>query len=199
VLVERRVVGEMAIFANHHKLRRLYSLPRPLFRFIQTSLTYRLSDLCRLQRAAPSVPLNGQSPLPCHYRHQTMLLTTIVLLTLTSTLSLSPSLLIFGQGYTASQFTSQQRLFHQITSTTRTGTPPSISYEYDSPPSETLLQALSTASHVLITAPPPALLAPYPLPALLTPSSCPNLTSISFISTVSSSASEDRGSVGIID
>jgi len=60
VLVEGRVVGEMAIFANHHKQDGRYSPPLPLIRF-QTSPTYRLSDPSRLQRAAPSVPLNGQS------------------------------------------------------------------------------------------------------------------------------------------
>ena len=35
VLVERRVVGEMAIFTNHHKQDGRYSLPHPLIRFIQ--------------------------------------------------------------------------------------------------------------------------------------------------------------------
>ena len=59
VLVERRVVGEMAIFANHHHCDGRYSIPHPLIRFIQTSPTYQLSDPSRLQRAAPSVPLNG--------------------------------------------------------------------------------------------------------------------------------------------
>ena len=39
------------------------SLPHPLTRFIQTSSTYRLSYPSHLQRAAPSVPLNGQSHL----------------------------------------------------------------------------------------------------------------------------------------
>jgi len=38
-----------------------YLLPRPLIRFSQTSLTYRLSDPSRLQRAAPFSPVNGQS------------------------------------------------------------------------------------------------------------------------------------------
>jgi len=33
VLVERRVVGEMAIFANHHKQNGRNSLPHPLVRF----------------------------------------------------------------------------------------------------------------------------------------------------------------------
>jgi len=42
-----------------------YSLPHPLIRFFQISPTYRLSDPSRLRRAAPSVPLNGQSnPTP---------------------------------------------------------------------------------------------------------------------------------------
>jgi len=58
VLVERCVVGEMAISANHHHC---YPLPHPLIRFHQTSPTHRLSDPSRLQRVAPSVPLNGQS------------------------------------------------------------------------------------------------------------------------------------------
>jgi len=34
VLVERRVVGEMAIFVNHHHSDGRYSLPHPLIRFI---------------------------------------------------------------------------------------------------------------------------------------------------------------------
>ena len=38
-----------------------YSLPYPLIRFSQAYPTYRLSDPSRLQRTAPSVPLNGQS------------------------------------------------------------------------------------------------------------------------------------------
>ena len=71
VLVERRGVGEMAIFANHHLCDGRYSLPHPLISFIQTSPTYQFPDPSRLQRAAPSAPLNGQSHLPCHYRHQT--------------------------------------------------------------------------------------------------------------------------------
>ena len=58
-LVERRFVSDMAIFANHCDDR--YSLPHPLIRFIQTSPTNRLSDPSRLQRTAPSVPLNVQS------------------------------------------------------------------------------------------------------------------------------------------
>jgi len=59
VLVERRVVGEMAIFANHHKQDGRYSLPHPLIRFIRAYPTYWLSGPTRLQRTAPSVPLNG--------------------------------------------------------------------------------------------------------------------------------------------
>jgi len=38
-----------------------YSLPHPLIRCIQTSQVYQLFDPSRLQRAAPSAPLNGQS------------------------------------------------------------------------------------------------------------------------------------------
>ena len=38
-----------------------YSLPHPLIRFFQTSPTYWFSEPNRIQRAAPSVPLNGQS------------------------------------------------------------------------------------------------------------------------------------------
>ena len=39
VLVERSGVGEMAIFANHHKQDGRYSLPHPLIRFFHTSPT----------------------------------------------------------------------------------------------------------------------------------------------------------------
>jgi len=70
VLVERHVVGEMAIFANHQHCDDRYSLPHPLIRFSQTSPTYRLSDPSRIQRIAPSVPLNSQSTPFC-YLHQT--------------------------------------------------------------------------------------------------------------------------------
>jgi len=52
----------MAIFANHYHCDGRYSLPHPLIRFSQTSPTYRLSDSCRLQRAAPFAPLNCKSP-----------------------------------------------------------------------------------------------------------------------------------------
>ena len=43
-----------------------HSLPHPLIRFIKTSSTHQLSDPSRLQREAPSTPLNGQiqSPSP---------------------------------------------------------------------------------------------------------------------------------------
>ena len=61
MLVECRGVGEMTIFANHQHCDGRYSLPHPLIRFFQTSSTHRLSDPSRLQRAAPSAPLNGQS------------------------------------------------------------------------------------------------------------------------------------------
>ena len=61
VPVERRGVGETAIFANHLHCDGRYSLPHPFVRFSQTSLTYSLSDPSGLRRAAPSVPLNGQS------------------------------------------------------------------------------------------------------------------------------------------
>ena len=64
-LLSVALVGEMAIFAYHHKQDGRYSLPHPLFRFIQTSLTYRLSDPSRLQHPAPSVPLNSQ-PIQSH-------------------------------------------------------------------------------------------------------------------------------------
>ena len=47
-----------------------YSPPHLLIRFSQTFPPYQLSDPSRLQHAAPSVPLNGQSKT-CHYRHQT--------------------------------------------------------------------------------------------------------------------------------
>jgi len=67
VLVERRVVGEMAIFVNHHNQDGRYELPHTLIRFIQTYLTYLLSNPSRLQRAALSVLLNSQSiPIPSH-------------------------------------------------------------------------------------------------------------------------------------
>jgi len=61
VLVELRVVGEMAIFANHQHCGGRYSLPHPLIRFFRTYPTHRLSDPSPLQQEAPSVPLNVQS------------------------------------------------------------------------------------------------------------------------------------------
>ena len=67
VLVERRIVGEIAIFANHHKQDGRYSLPRPLILFCQTSPTYRLSDPSRLQRTSSSFhPPQRPITLPCH-------------------------------------------------------------------------------------------------------------------------------------
>jgi len=59
VLVERRVVGEIVMFANHQHCDGRHSLPHPLVRFIQTFPTYRLSDPSRLRPAVPSVHLNG--------------------------------------------------------------------------------------------------------------------------------------------
>ena len=54
VLVERRVVGEAPIFANHHHCDGRYSLPHPLIRFIQTPL---------LPTSYPTlVAYNGRSP-----------------------------------------------------------------------------------------------------------------------------------------
>ena len=56
--------GEMVIFANHQHLRRPL-LTTPSAHPLQSDLpTSRLSDPSRQQRAAPSVPLNGQSYLP---------------------------------------------------------------------------------------------------------------------------------------
>jgi len=64
VLVERRVVGEMAIFANHHNQDGRYSLPHPLIRFIQTYPTYQLSGLvaCNAQ-LLPSPSTSNPNPL----------------------------------------------------------------------------------------------------------------------------------------
>jgi len=64
VIVERRVVGEMAISANHHKQDGCYELTQLLIRFFQTYPTYQLSDPSRLQPAAPSVPRNAQHLRP---------------------------------------------------------------------------------------------------------------------------------------
>ena len=44
MLVERRVFGEMEIFANHHNQDGRYSLPHPLIRFFHFPRTYQLSS-----------------------------------------------------------------------------------------------------------------------------------------------------------
>ena len=59
MLVERRVVGEMAEIISTGDAR--YSLPHQRIRFFQTSPTYRSSDPSRLQRLPPSAHFNGQS------------------------------------------------------------------------------------------------------------------------------------------
>ena len=138
VLVDRRVVGEMAIFANHHKQDGRYELPHPLIPFIQTSPTYQLSDPSHLQR------LMFVKLMKPEYRSSFTVLICLLLLATTTAAPPPPPSPIF-QRYVLS------RVLSDIVP--RGGASSSESTEEE--PAPTLLDAISISSALAPSSTPP--------------------------------------------